>query len=71
MQINNCSTCKYWHRNSPTSHVGRCDAIDDVYDDDFPNDSKILGLNVTVSDDSGLNADLITGADFGCIRYER
>lgn len=65
--MNTCKDCKYWGRghikNPNTGNV--CDAIS--LDEEDSKDTAYI--DVYVSDDSGLNARLITRPDFGCTLF--
>ena len=59
-----CKTCKFWVD-------GCCDMID--FTDPRskkPKPSNHFEVDVTVSDDTGLDVRLRTGPDFGCVLHE-
>jgi hypothetical protein len=59
-----CSDCKFWGRYR---HMV-CDVIelgDEVID------GNAARIDVRVLDDSGLDAYLVTGPSFGCVKYEK
>jgi len=59
-----CKYCKYWERYRNSA----CDRI--VIDDEAlmpPGDACIA---IRADDDQGLDGDLITGPDFGCVLFE-
>jgi len=68
-----CSTCKHWQ--SENSMSGECRLIDYLQratrskPQEQPN-VKGFGLFVDAADDTGLVAELITGANFGCTLHE-
>ena len=56
-----CATCKYWG----THFSGACDKVNNIPE----SKEKFFEIEATAHDDSGLEAMLITGPDFGCNLY--
>jgi len=48
--------------------MGQCGLIDFYYGYSFKDDD--IGVDVEVSDDSGLSITVKTGENFGCIKHE-
>ena len=59
-----CKTCKYFNK-------GFCDNIWIDDKDYVHNNSELAGINISISDDSGLDASLRVNENFGCILYDR
>lgn len=65
-----CKDCRFWddysyaaymNRRKPDNHK-RCDAVE-------TRGAKGISLEIYASDDTGLEGDLITGPDFGCVLF--
>lgn len=56
--MKNCKSCAFWDN-------GTCDFVDRKLDED----PGRFEIDVRVSDDTGLNATLKTGPDFGCVHH--
>lgn len=70
--IGKCGNCKYWNEGQTVisdTGFGKCRAVIDI-----SNESKQIGVkldDMLVTDYDGYVAELITGEDFGCIKFER
>lgn len=62
MADNTCRNCKFWGHY----RKGECDRVDGLFPD---NPAASFDIVTHVLDDSGLNAGLVTGPDFGCIHF--
>lgn len=60
-----CATCIFWERKNETH--GTCNTIELDGVDGAKDNARI---RVSVCDDSGLDAELVTGANFGCIKHK-
>ena len=73
-----CKTCKFWgYGSSDTNRATKgCGKIDWVTKDRNSNsvkeltDLKKFEMDIFVHDDSGLNVEVMTGEDFGCVLHE-
>ena len=63
MSYQTCKNCKWWGRDWD----GICDLIDWG---DGREDHDMASIKATSDDDSGLSVRLVTGPDFGCIKFE-
>ena len=60
----NCKNCKYFNGKY-------CDEIGEKDDENYPhNNHKMIGLEIYVSDDSGLDIKVRVSENFGCILYK-
>ena len=57
-----CKTCRYWG----AMYEGSCDKVDTIISDI----NKRFEIKVWVADDHGLDTQLRTGSEFGCIHHE-
>ncbi len=57
-----CQHCSWWG----CSYEGVCDFEGTL----FAEGPKGMQIKVTVADDHGLTAHLVTGPDFGCVQFE-
>ena len=69
---NTCKNCRFWTPQSnymgrPTGKM-KCDRVDFG---SHPEPSKTFEIEATADDDHNLNAELITGPDFGCVQFEK
>jgi hypothetical protein len=66
---NTCKNCKFWREQSGFAGRGtgkmKCDHVDCQTEP-----SKTFEIDATADDDHNLNADLITGPDFGCVLFQ-
>lgn len=62
-----CKTCKWWkpENNHPAAVCGTCDRVNA-----YAQPGPLFTLYVQADDDSGLEAELETGSDFGCIHQQ-
>jgi hypothetical protein len=58
-----CDNCKWWS----LYHERACDFVDTVHS--TVDASTLFTIEATASDDTGLEARLITGPKFGCIKF--
>ena len=58
-----CKTCKWWGRE----YNGECDFVNTTY---AQTENKRFEIVAVASDDQGLEAKLMTGANFGCAFHE-
>lgn len=68
--MNICKNCAFWeaHKNKLT---GTCDKVEiNEHGDKNINTDVSFYILFGVSDDSGLDMRLVTGANFGCLLYE-
>ena len=65
----NCSNCKHWGDGWPVTENTKTAACGKVDIDGDKNNVQSFYMDISVSDDSGLNVNLITGKDFGCIHF--
>ncbi len=75
--MNTCKTCKWWGRTYPGVCEGeRGNVIQNG--GDYPltghtyanSDRAGFAIHADASDDTGLTAHLVTGPDFGCVRWQ-
>jgi hypothetical protein len=66
--MNTCKNCKYWGDRSPIQEnkPNECGVICL----DIPNSSASAFIDADASDDSGLYANFMTVASFGCLLHE-
>lgn len=65
--MNTCETCKYWARSyKPKNGIADCDLIGCIQRDPLTS----IDVDISVSDDSGLNFNLMTGKNFGCNQHK-
>lgn len=64
----NCKTCTYWEKR--TAHIGHCDQSDTIPGIKLYNAGHGMQIEAYALDDSGLEARLLTGAQFGCNAYK-
>jgi len=57
-----CKTCKWWGVDFEEA----CDFVTNIQD----NKKTILRIHSFADDDQGLNTELMTGPDFGCIHHK-
>ena len=63
--LNNCRNCKYWESGDQDDNgMASCQRVDAWKK---PN---MISLKLEVSDDTGLEADVVTHGDFGCNQHE-
>ena len=63
-----CKDCKWWNKDYGSKVVGKCELIDTIQADKDPKTQVFI--DVFIEDDSGLNYKLMTGPEFGCVRFE-
>jgi len=71
--MNTCKTCKYWALSfKPTKEnpVADCDLPDTITGEKLFKQGAGMEINATAHDDSGLQAYLMTGENFGCIHHK-
>lgn len=67
-----CKNCKFWTHTGAykgKTASGVCDRID--WDNDNPPPDGDAILFADALDDSGLRAELRTGPDFGCLKFQK
>ena len=63
MTMGTCKDCKYWG----TYYERACDRVGDMHTERTPDSS--FEIEATALDDSGLEVQLLTGPDFGCVQF--
>lgn len=68
--LGTCKTCVFWrayhYMHKPAFHA--CDVQGTARAMEA---ATLLDVDVTVSDDSGLNVHMITGPEFGCVLHKQ
>lgn len=62
-----CKDCKFWSPEGLQNpeDKGTCEKVC------FSTGSKLFKISVKVDDDQGLDYNLITGPEFGCVLFEK
>ena len=55
-----CKNCKYWGNDQDSV----CEVVENIGNEDF-------FIKVSSTDDQGLEGLLVTGANFGCIKFKK
>lgn len=70
----NCANCKFWEAHQ-TTNTGTCDLPDMLgYDIKSKKDEELkdiagMAIFADAADDTNLIAKLLTGANFGCLKF--
>ena len=62
--MSTCSRCKWWGRE----YAGVCSFVDTIHAD--KDAATVFTIKAWALDDSGLETRLMTGPEFGCVKFE-
>lgn len=60
-----CKNCRFWG----ISYDHECDRIG-YSDNQVKGNTSAFNISANADDDQGLQASLVTGPDFGCVKFE-